>query len=108
MGGATFSRLTTNLFADPPTIMVEYDETAKKKAAAFAVTGRACLPLRPTGGTAVRTACHSSRTTNPNPKVRKSGEVVKAVLASMVLEEGPIRAARGDSRDIRKKKERKK
>ena len=45
--------------------------------------------------------CH----TNSNPKVRKSGAVAKAVLASMVLEEeGPIRAARGeeDSRDIRR------
>ena len=40
--------------------------------------------------------------TNPNPKVRKSGAVGKAVLASMVLEEGSIRDARGDSsRDIR-------
>ena len=38
--------------------------------------------------------------TNPNPEVRKSGAVVgKAVLASMVLEEGSIRAARGDSRE---------
>ena len=43
--------------------------------------------------------------TNPNPKVRKSGAVAKAVLASMVLEEGSIRAARGDSRDIRRIKE---
>ena len=40
--------------------------------------------------------------TNPNPKVRKSGAVGKAVLASMVLEERSIRDARGDSsRDIR-------
>ena len=42
--------------------------------------------------------------TNPNPKVRKSGAVAKAVLASIVLEEeGPIRAARReDLRDIRR------
>ena len=33
---------------------------------------------------------------DPNPEVRKSGEVAKAVLASMVLEEDSIRAARGD------------
>ena len=46
----------------------------------------------------------STANTNPNPQVRKSGAVAKAVLASMVLEEeGPIRAARGeDSRDIRR------
>ena len=42
--------------------------------------------------------------TNPNPKVRKSGAVAKAVLVSMVLEEeGPIRAAQGEgSRDTRR------
>ena len=34
--------------------------------------------------------------TNPNPKVRKSGAVGKAVLVSMVLA-GSIRVARGDS-----------
>ena len=45
------------------------------------------------------------RGTNPNPKVSKSGAVAKAVLASMVLEEGSIGAARGDSRDIRRIKE---
>ena len=49
--------------------------------------------------------CGGSSATNPNPKVRKSGAVAKAVLASMVLEEGSIRAARGDSRDIRRIKE---
>ena len=46
MGGATFSRLTTNLFADPPT-MVEYDETAKKKATAFAVKVKGLLAFAP-------------------------------------------------------------
>ena len=55
-----------------------------------------------------RRQCESIReeaATNPNPKVRKSGAVAKAVLASMVLEEEcPIRAARGkeDSSDIRR------
>ena len=43
-------------------------------------------------------AVRFDRSTNPNPKVRKSGAVGKAVLASMVvLEEGSIRAARGGS-----------
>ena len=44
--------------------------------------------------------------TTPNPKVRKSGAVAKAVLASMVLEQGSIGVARGDSRIIRRIKER--
>ena len=39
--------------------------------------------------------------TNPNPKVRKSGAVGKAVLVSMVLA-GPIRAARG-TRGLRRR-----
>ena len=43
---------------------------------------------------------HVARSITPNPKVRKSGAVAKAVLASMIREEGSIRAARGDSRDI--------
>ena len=38
----------------------------------------------------------NSAHTNPNPKVRKSGAVGKAVLVSMVLA-GSIRVARGDS-----------
>ena len=33
--------------------------------------------------------------TNPNPMVRKSGAVAEAVRASIVLEEGLIRAAEG-------------
>ena len=45
-GGTTFNRLTTNLFANPPTI-VEYDETAKKKATAFAVKGKGLLAFAP-------------------------------------------------------------
>ena len=46
--------------------------------------------------------CLCTASTNPNPKVRKGGAVGKAVLASMVLEEGSIRDARGDSSsDIR-------
>ena len=46
-------------------------------------------------------------TITPNPKVRKSGAVAKAVLASVVLEEGSaVRVARGDSRDIRRIKKR--
>ena len=54
-----------------------------------------------------RGTVHSSLLTpTPRPKVRKSGAVAKAVLASMVLEEGPIGVARGDSRDIRRIKER--
>ena len=36
--------------------------------------------------------------TNPNPKIRKSGAVAKAALASMVLEEGSIRG--GEERRI--------
>ena len=39
--------------------------------------------------------------TNPNPEVRKSGAVGKAVLVSMVLA-GPIRAARG-TRGLRRR-----
>ena len=38
----------------------------------------------------------NAKSTNPNPKVRKSGAVGKAVLVSMVLA-GSIRVARGDS-----------
>ena len=42
------------------------------------------------------------RRTNPNPNVRKSGAVGKAVLVSMVVfEEGSITAARGGSRERR-------
>jgi hypothetical protein len=43
---ATFARLTTNLFADPPT-MVKYSETSKKKATAFAVKVKGLLALAP-------------------------------------------------------------
>ena len=43
----------------------------------------------------VQSAKKNQKNTNPNPKVRKSGVVAKAVLASMVLEEGSIRAAQG-------------
>ena len=49
MGGTTFSRLTTNLFADLPTI-VEYDETAKKKSTAFAVKVKGLLAFAPDWG----------------------------------------------------------
>ena len=43
--------------------------------------------------------------TNPNPKVRKGGEVGKAALTSMVLKEGSIGVARGgSSRGIRRPK----
>ena len=45
-GANTFDRLTTNLFADPPTI-VEYNETAKKKKAAFAVKVKGLLAFAP-------------------------------------------------------------
>ena len=54
---------------------------------------------------AVAASRSTSSNTNPNPKVRKSGAVAKAALASMVLEEGSVRAAQGDSRDIRRTKE---
>ena len=40
------------------------------------------------------------RRTNPNPKVRKSGAVAKAALASMVLEEGTIRGG-GEEGSVR-------
>ena len=46
MGGATFSRLTTDLFADPPA-MVEYNEATKKKATAFAVKVKGMLTFTP-------------------------------------------------------------
>ena len=46
MSGATFTRLTTNLIADPPT-MVEYDETAKKKKKAFTVKVKGLLAFAP-------------------------------------------------------------
>lgn len=46
MSGATFARLTANLFADPPT-MVEYSETSKKKATAFAVKVKGLLAFAP-------------------------------------------------------------
>jgi hypothetical protein len=45
-GGSTFDRLTTNLFAEPPTI-VAYDETAKKKTVAFAVKVKGLLVFAP-------------------------------------------------------------
>ena len=42
----------------------------------------------------------TSSTTNPNPKVRKSGAVGKAVLGSIVLEEGSIKTHDGVLREI--------
>ena len=42
-GGTTFNRLTKNLFVDPPAIILEYEETAKKKATAFAVKAKGLL-----------------------------------------------------------------
>ena len=45
-GGSTFDRLTTNLFAEPPT-SVAYDETAKKKATAFAVKVKGLFAFAP-------------------------------------------------------------
>ena len=46
MSGATYARLTTNLFADPSAV-VEYSETSKKKATAFAVKVKGLLALAP-------------------------------------------------------------
>ena len=45
-GGSTFDRLTTNLFAESPTI-VAYDEMAKKKSTAFAVKVKCMLLFAP-------------------------------------------------------------
>ena len=49
MSGATFARLTTNLFADPPA-MVEYNEATKKKATAVAVKVKGMLAFAPDWG----------------------------------------------------------
>ena len=46
MSGATFAGLTTNLFADPPTV-VEYSESSKKKATTFAVKVKGMLAFAP-------------------------------------------------------------
>ena len=45
-GGSTFGWLTTNLFAEPPTV-VAYDEMAKKKATAYGVKVKDILAFAP-------------------------------------------------------------
>jgi hypothetical protein len=45
-GGSTFGRLTTNLFAEPPTV-VAYDAMAKKKATAYGVKAKGILAFAP-------------------------------------------------------------
>ena len=45
-GGSTFGRLTTNLFAEPPTV-VAYDEMAEKKATAYGVKVKGILAFAP-------------------------------------------------------------
>ena len=46
-GGSTFGRLTTNLFAEEPPIVVEHDEMAKKKATAYGVKVKGILAFAP-------------------------------------------------------------